>query len=53
MLKRELGIETKLIEGDRGEFSVLVGDEVVIKKGWFLFPQQKKVLAAVQQAMSA
>ena len=51
LLKRELGVETKLIEGGRGEFTVWVGDEVVAKKGWFGFPEDEKVLAAVREAL--
>ena len=51
LLKKELGVETKLIEGDRGEFTVWVGDEVVAKKGWTGFPADEKVLAAVKEAL--
>ena len=51
LLKRELGVETKLIEGDRGEFTVWVKDEVVAKKTWLGFPDDQKVLAAVRQAL--
>lgn len=51
MLKKEVGIEAKLQEGDRGEFSVMVNDKVVVKKGLLFFPKDKKVLAAVNQAL--
>lgn len=51
LIKRELGIQPELVEGDRGEFTVWVGDRMVAKKGWVRFPQDKKVLAAVQQAL--
>jgi hypothetical protein len=51
LLKRELDVETKLVEGDRGEFTVWVGDEVVAKKGWLGFPDDKKVLEAVRARM--
>lgn len=51
LLKRELGVETKLVEGGRGEFTVWVGDEVVARKGWFGFPEDEKVLAAVREAL--
>jgi hypothetical protein len=51
LLRRELDVETKLIEGDRGEFTVWVGDEVVAKKGWLGFPDDEKVLEAVRATM--
>lgn len=53
LLKKELGVETKLIEGDRGEFTVWVGDSVVAKKNWLGFPDDEKVLAAVRETLSA
>lgn len=52
MLKRELGIETELIEGDRGEFTVWVGEQKVAEKGWIRFPPDAKVLLAVQKALA-
>ena len=52
LIKRELGVEPELVEGDRGEFTVWVGDRVVAKKGWVRFPPDKKVLAAVQKALA-
>jgi hypothetical protein len=52
LLKQELNVETNLIEGDRGEFTVWVGDEVVAKKGWLGFPDDKKVLEAVRATMN-
>jgi hypothetical protein len=51
LLKKELNVETKLIEGDRGEFTVWVGDEVVAKKNWLGFPADEKVLEAVRAAV--
>ncbi|MDQ3685778.1 MAG: hypothetical protein M3430_09280 [Acidobacteriota bacterium] len=50
-IKREIGVETELIEGGRGEFTVWVGDRVVAQKGWIKFPSDQKVLAAVRQAL--
>jgi hypothetical protein len=52
LIKRELGVEPELIEGDRGEFSVWVDNQMVAKKGWMLFPSDKKVLTAVRQAIT-
>jgi hypothetical protein len=51
LIKRELGVMPLLIEGDRGEFSVWVDNQMVAKKGWVRFPSDKKVLAAVRQAI--
>jgi hypothetical protein len=51
LLRKELDVETKLIEGDRGEFTVWVDGHVVIKKGWRGFPADEKVLAAVRAAL--
>ena len=52
LIKRELGIEAKLVEGNTGEFSVLVDGQVVAKKGWVRFPADAKLLQAVEQQMS-
>ena len=53
LLKRELEVETNLVEGDRGEFTVWVADRVVAKKGWLGFPDDEKVLAAVREALAS
>jgi len=52
LLKQELNVETNLVEGDRGEFTVWVGDAVVAKKGWLGFPDDQKVLEAVRNALA-
>jgi hypothetical protein len=51
LIRRELRVQTELIEGDRGEFSVWVDNKVVAKKGWLRFPSDEKVLKAVRQAI--
>jgi len=51
-IKRELGVEPELIEGERGEFSVWVGERIVAKKGWIRFPSDQRVLSAVKQALA-
>jgi hypothetical protein len=53
LLKKELNVETNLIEGDRGEFTVWVDERVVAKKGWLGFPEDEKVLAAVREAIGS
>ncbi len=52
LLRKELEVETKLVEGERGEFTVWVNDQLVIKKGWLGFPTDEKVLAAVREALT-
>ena len=51
LLKKELNVETKLIEGEKGEFTVWVADEIVARKGWRGFPDDEKILAAVREAL--
>jgi hypothetical protein len=51
LIERESGVKPELTEGDRGEFTVWVGDRVVAKKGWLRFPDDRKVLAAVREAL--
>lgn len=51
LIRRELGVEPQLVEGDRGEFTVWVGDRVVAKKGWLRFPADPRVLSEVRRAL--
>jgi hypothetical protein len=44
-----LGINAELIEGDRGEFNVLLNEKIVAKKGWLMFPSGKKTVEAIKQ----
>ncbi len=54
LLKRELGlIEVALIPGERGEFTVRVDDEIVAKKNWLGFPEDRRILETVQKALEA
>jgi hypothetical protein len=48
-----LGLETELIEGGRGEFTVWVRDEKVAEKGWIKFPSDEKIVSAVRGALAA
>ena len=52
LLERELKVSAQLVEGDRGEFTVWVGDHVVSKKNWLGFPADEKVLEAVREALA-
>ncbi|MCJ7807534.1 MAG: hypothetical protein MUP73_02280 [Dehalococcoidia bacterium] len=51
LLKTELGIEAELQQGKPGEFTVLVNDEVIAKKGFLMLPSDQKIIAAVRQAL--
>jgi hypothetical protein len=53
LLKDELGVDTELLEGGRGEFTVWVGDAVVAKKDSQGFPTDEEALAAVKKAVTA
>jgi hypothetical protein len=52
LIRRELGVQAELIEGDRGEFSVWVDNQIVAKKGWVRFPSDQKILTVVRQAIA-
>ena len=49
-MRSEPGVEVELVDGDRGELTVLVDGRPVARK-WLLFkPSVEKVLAAVRGA---
>ena len=52
LLKSELGIEAELQQGRPGEFTVLVNDEVIAKKGFLTLPSDQKIIDAVKQALN-
>jgi len=52
LIERELKVSAQLVEGDRGEFTVWVGDSLVSKKNWLGFPADEKVLEAVRAALA-
>ena len=48
-MKKELGIDASLVVGKPGEFSVVVGSEIVAKKKFFGgIPGDRKILASVK-----
>ena len=51
LIKRETGIEPRLVVGGWGEFAVLVNDKTVVKKGWLKLPGDERVLCAVLDAL--
>jgi hypothetical protein len=50
-MKDEIGVETDLVEGGRGEFTVWVGDDKVAQKDAQGFPSDLEVIAAVRRAL--
>jgi hypothetical protein len=52
LIKEATGVDTELVEGKRGEFTVWVGDAVVAKKDWRGFPSEPDAVAAVQRALA-
>ena len=52
-MEREPGVEVELVDGDRGELTVLVDGRVVARKGLIFKPSVKKILAAVREATPA
>ena len=52
LIKKEIGVETELVEGRRGEFTVWVGEQLVAQKDSLGFPSEHDALAAVQRALA-
>jgi hypothetical protein len=48
-LRKEPEVEVELVNGSRGEFTVLVDGRVVAKKGLIFKPSVEKVLKAVKE----
>ena len=51
-LKEALGVDSLLVEGERGEFTVWVDGRKVMGKGWLMKPSPEKVVATVRAAMA-
>ena len=51
LLKKDLNVEADVVPGDRGEFTVWVGDALVAQKGADGFPEDSAIVAAVQQKL--
>ena len=49
-MKQEPGVEVQLVDGRRGELTVLVDGREVAKKGLLTKPSVEKVLTAVREA---
>ncbi len=50
MIKERLKLETELVEGARGEFTVWVGDRKVAEKDANGFPAETVIVEAVRAA---
>ena len=50
-IKAELGVEPFILNGWPGEFSVLVAEKKVLRKGWFGLPSEEKVMGAIKTAL--
>ena len=51
VLKKDIGADAEVVEGNRGEFTVWVGEERVAGKDAMGFPSEPDVLAAVRKAL--
>lgn len=49
-LRQDLGVDTELVVGSSGEFTVWVGDKKVAEKSWGKFPEPTAVVVAVREA---
>ena len=52
LIKDATGVETDVVEGARGEFSIRVGDRVVAEKSRTGFPSDEEILSAVRRGLS-
>jgi hypothetical protein len=50
-LRKELGVEVEMVNGDQGELTVLVDGRPVAKKFLMFKPSVEKVVKAVREAM--
>ena len=53
LISTQTGADVELVEGDRGEFTVWVGDRIVARKDGHDFPTDEDAAAAVTRALSA
>jgi hypothetical protein len=52
-IEKQLALDTEIVEGKRGEFTVWVGERCVAKKDHDGFPEDAAIVDAVRQAMSS
>jgi hypothetical protein len=52
-LRAALNLDTvNLVSGGRGEFSVWLGDQLIVKKDYDGFPTEEAAVAAMRRAMA-
>ena len=51
-MKQELGLESELLVGRSGQFTVSLDGEMVIEKSLFSFPDEQEVVAAVRKKLA-
>lgn len=51
-LEADLRVSAEILEGNRGEFTVWVGDRKVAEKTWAGFPPDDEIVEAVRQAVT-
>jgi hypothetical protein len=52
LIKNATGADVDVVEGGRGEFTVWVGDQVVVQKSSLGFPSDEDAVAAVRHALA-
>ena len=52
-IKRETGLDTTLLRGGSGEFTVWLDDKLLAEKKMGVFPEASAIVAAVKAATSA
>jgi hypothetical protein len=52
LIKERLGVDSEIVEGNRGEFTVWVSDDVVARKDSSGFPSDEDAVAAVRRALA-
>jgi predicted Rdx family selenoprotein len=53
LIKAETGVDSTVVEGARGEFSVRVDDHIVAQKSRTGFPSDDQVVQAVRAAIAS
>lgn len=52
LIKEKFGLDAQLIEGGRGEFTVLADNKIIAQKGWLMIPSNEKILDSVKSALN-
>jgi predicted Rdx family selenoprotein len=53
VLREELGVDTTLVKGHNGIFTVAVDGEIVARKTWSGFPSEDEIVAAVAKRIGS